>query len=65
MTDRIDEIRNLLERLRIAWERRPEMKLDTMVAQASWNVDCRIGYISYVDDEPLITAIEKLCSEEK
>jgi uncharacterized protein YihD (DUF1040 family) len=55
------EIRNLLERLRIAWEKRPEMELAEIIMDAHPNTDFH-GFS--LTDTKLFTAIEKLCEGE-
>lgn len=59
------EIRNLLERLRIAWEKRPEMSFANMVMQIGVYPELRGKRIGDTTDDVLITAIEKLCNEVK
>lgn len=53
------EITQFCERLRVAWERRPEKTLDWLTVMAS----DLLKHLRELSDEELITAIEKLCSE--
>ena len=64
MSDRELEIRNLLERLRVAWEKRPEWELGELAIRA---VDSYIGKadLEFSTSEQIITAIEKLCEEKR
>ena len=63
-----DRIRALLDRLRVAWERRPEMRFVELVMEdMEWSTDF-VTMTTTVDgrtDEEFITAIEKLCEGEK
>lgn len=54
------EIATLLERLRVAWERRPEMSFDELVSRASRSKK-NYSLIESSEGDRLITAIEKLC----
>lgn len=56
--DRQQEIRDLLERLRVAWERRPECSLAELFKRALFIFMIPTRELT---DEQFITAIEKLC----
>jgi uncharacterized protein YihD (DUF1040 family) len=47
----------ILERLRVAWEKHPDLRLGQVIANAS---ECRISRLFYLEDEALIVGIERM-----
>ena len=61
------EIRNLLERLRVAWEKMPELNLSQLIIEHGFRSEVfeGISMIVYTENEALITAIERMVENGK
>lgn len=61
----IKRIRPLLNRLALAWESNPDLRLGQLIESAVGAMGDTKLQTFYVEDEPLIKAVETLASRQK